>query len=38
MSLVDVEKEREFFIDDQLVRVRCVTKVISVDRPRAMGV
>jgi len=30
--------EREFFIDDLLVRIHLIIEMISVDRPCAMGV
>ena len=31
-------RERELFIDNLLVRIRLITDMILVDRPRAMGV
>jgi hypothetical protein len=33
-----VIREREFFIDNLQVRIHLIIEMISVDRPRAMGV
>ena len=32
------ERDREFFIDNLLVRIHLIIEMILVDRPRAMGV
>ena len=32
------QREREFFIDNLLVRIHLIIEMVSVDRPRAMGV
>ena len=34
----NLKREREFFIDNLLVRIHLIIKMIQVDRPRAMGV
>jgi len=35
---VECHREREFFVDNLLVRIHLIIEIISVDRPCAMGV
>jgi len=37
-QLGEAQREREFFIDNQLVQIRLNTEVVLADRPCAMGV